>query len=111
MGIYARTWMDRYQVSGDVNDLEQSRTYYAEAFEKAQDDFYTGVNAAAKSVFLGSEDDLAKAVEYAQKVESIIGNKPHPGDYWKTATVAEIDSRRHKIYLTPVLMEKPIGYR
>lgn len=28
-----------------------------------------------------------------------------------TATVAEIDSRRHKILLVPVLKEKPIGYR
>lgn len=90
LGIYARTWMDRYASSGDTNDLEQSRAYYAEAFEKAQDDYYTGVNAAAKSVFLGTDDDLAKANEYAQKVEGIIGDKPHPGDYWKTATVAEI---------------------
>ena len=90
LGIYARTWMDRYASSGDTNDLEQSRAYYAEAFEKAQDDYYTGVNAAAKSIFLGTDDDLAKANEYAQKVEGIIGDKPHPGDYWKTATVAEI---------------------
>lgn len=51
VGIYARTWMDRYTAFGDVNDLEQSRAYYEEAFEKAQDDYYTGVNAAAKSVF------------------------------------------------------------
>jgi tetratricopeptide (TPR) repeat protein len=90
VGIYARTWMDRYSSSGDINDLEQSRTYYAEAFEKAQDDYYTGVNAAAKSIFLGSEDDLARASEYAKKVEGILGSKVHPGDYWKTATVAEV---------------------
>lgn len=90
VGIYARTWMDRYTASGDTNDLEQSRAYYAEAFEKAQDDYYTGVNAAAKSVFLGTDDDLSKASEYAKKVEAIIGTKAHPGDYWKTATVAEI---------------------
>ncbi len=90
LGIYARTWMDRYTQSGDMNDLEQSRTYYAEAFEKAQDDYYTGVNAAAKSVFLGTEDDLARAIEYARKLEAILGTKSHAGDYWKTATVAEM---------------------
>jgi tetratricopeptide (TPR) repeat protein len=90
VGIYARTWMDRYNASGDLNDLEQSRSYYAEAFEKAQDDYYTGINAAAKSVFLGSDEDISKGMEYAKKVESIIGTNPHPGDYWKTATVAEI---------------------
>ncbi|MGZ5135830.1 MAG: TRAFs-binding domain-containing protein [Flavitalea sp.] len=90
VGIYARTWMDRYNASGDLNDLEQSRSYYAEAFEKAQDDYYTGINAAAKSVFIGTEEDINKAMEYAKKVENIIGTNPHPGDYWKTATVAEI---------------------
>ena len=28
-----------------------------------------------------------------------------------TATVSEVDKRRHKIILVPVLLEKPIGYR
>ncbi len=28
-----------------------------------------------------------------------------------SATVSEIDRRRHKLYLVPVLLEKPIGYR
>ena len=90
LGIYARTWMDRYGASGDLNDLEQSRAYYAEAFEKAQDDYYTGINAAAKSVFLGTDDDLVKAMDYAKKVEDVLGIKAYPGDYWKTATVAEV---------------------
>jgi hypothetical protein len=33
LGIYGRTWMDRYDASGDLNDLRQSRDLYAEAFE------------------------------------------------------------------------------
>ena len=32
---------------------EASRDLYAEAFQVAQDDYYTGINAAAKSVFIG----------------------------------------------------------
>ena len=51
LGIYGRTWMDRYSKSGDRADLEQSRDLYAEAFARATDDYYTGINAAAKSVF------------------------------------------------------------
>jgi hypothetical protein len=89
LGIYGRTWMDRHLKSGDTNDLKQSRDYYAEAFERAQDDYYTGINAAAKSVFLGSEEDLGKAAVYAERVQEIVGIAPHPNDYWKTATVAE----------------------
>jgi hypothetical protein len=35
-------WMDRYDESDDLADLRQSRDLDAEAFEAAQDDFYTG---------------------------------------------------------------------
>lgn len=90
LGIYARTWMDRYAQSGDRGDLAQSRDYYAEAFERARDDYYTGINAAAKSVLLGTAEDLERAARDAERVQQIVGCEPHPGDYWKTATVAEV---------------------
>lgn len=89
LGIYGRTWMDRYEKSGDVSDLQQSRDYYAEGFERATDDYYTGINAAAKSVLLGTDGDLSAAADYAARVQQIVGTEPHPGDYWKTATVGE----------------------
>ena len=87
LGIYARTWMDRYKKTHDQTALRQSRRYYAEAFERQPYDYYTGINAAAKSVFLGEMD---KAMEYLQRVETIVGDKPVRDDYWKTATVAEV---------------------
>lgn len=90
LGIYARTWMDRYNKSHDLDDLKQSRHLYAEAFTGAQDDYYTGINAAAKSVFLGNDEDLEVAAKYAQQVQQIVGTEPHAEDYWMTATVAEV---------------------
>jgi tetratricopeptide (TPR) repeat protein len=87
LGIYGRTWMDRFKKSNDTSHLRQSRKLYAEAFEKAPDDYYTGINAASKSIFLG---ELEKGKEYAEKVEIIVGNKAEEGDYWKTATIAEV---------------------
>lgn len=90
LGIYGRTWMDRYEQSGDVSDLKQSRTYYVEAFKGAQDDYYTGINAAAKSVLLGTDDDLKQAAQYAERVQGLVGTEPHSGDYWKTATIGEV---------------------
>lgn len=90
LGIYGRTWMDRYSRSGNRMDLEQSRDLYAEAFAGAQDDYYTGINAAAKSVLLGGEDNLAAAAGYARCVQEIVGVQPRPGDYWMTATIAEV---------------------
>ncbi|HEX8108630.1 MAG TPA: TRAFs-binding domain-containing protein [Kofleriaceae bacterium] len=90
LGIYGRTWMDRFTLSQDRADLEQSRNLYAEAFEKATDDYYTGVNAAAKSVFLGTPEDLERAEDYARRVQDIVGTTPRQGDYWMTATVGEV---------------------
>ena len=90
LGIYARTWMDRFAKSNDIGDLIQSRDLYAEGFEKAPDDYYTGINAASKSVFIGTDKDLKKAADYAASVEKLVGVKETPGDYWKTATVAEV---------------------
>jgi tetratricopeptide (TPR) repeat protein len=89
LGILARTWMDRYDRTKQTHYLRQSRSYYASAFAAAQDDYYTGINAASKSVFLGTPDDLNKAMEYAKRVQDIVDHKIWPEDYWKTATVAE----------------------
>jgi tetratricopeptide (TPR) repeat protein len=86
LGIYGRTWMDRYNLSGDITELRRSRNYYLEAFEKAPDDYYTGINAAAKSIFLGENDKAASLVERVQK---LVGIEAVPGDYWQTATIAE----------------------
>ena len=89
LGIFARTWMDRYEIDRDPASLERSRDLYAEAFERARDDYYTGINAAAKSVFIGTPAELEKANDYAARVLEIVGEDAAPGDYWKTATVAE----------------------
>jgi tetratricopeptide (TPR) repeat protein len=90
LGIYGRTWMDRYSTSGDASDLAQSRDLYAEAFERAQDDYYTGINAASKSVLLGTPEDLTRAEDYAARVQKIVGTQPKDGDYWMTATIGEV---------------------
>jgi tetratricopeptide (TPR) repeat protein len=90
IGMYARTWMDRYADSHDVLDLRRSRDLYVEAFGSAQDDYYTGVNAAAKSVLLGTPEDLARGKELAARVQGIVGTEPTRGDYWRTATTAEV---------------------
>ncbi len=90
LGIYGRTWMDRFAISRESSDLEQSRDLYAEAFERATDDYYTGINAATKSLFLGTPEDLAKSAAYAARVQEIVGTEPRPGDYWMTATIGEV---------------------
>lgn len=86
VGILARTWMDRYRVTGDRHYLQRSRDLYAEAFAAAPDDYYVGINSASKSVLLG---EMERARAYAHQVAKIVGTTP-TGDYWRTVTGAEV---------------------
>jgi hypothetical protein len=90
LGMYGATWMERYKRSKDLRHLRQSRDLYMEAFETAQDDYYTGINAAAKSVLLGGDEDLATGAALAARVQKIVGTEPRKGDYWLTATIGEV---------------------
>jgi tetratricopeptide (TPR) repeat protein len=90
LGIYGATWMERYKRSKDARHLRQSRDLYMEAFDTAQDDYYTGINAASKSVFLGGKDDLETGATLATRVQKIVGTEPRKGDYWFTATIGEV---------------------
>ena len=86
LGIYGRTWMDRYNATGQRLYLLKSRDLYRQAFEAAPRDYYTGINAATKSLLL---DERETASQLAKRVESIVGTTSDPKDYWKTATIAE----------------------
>jgi tetratricopeptide (TPR) repeat protein len=107
LGIFARTWADRYKASGSELHLRKSRDCYGHAFENAPKDYYTGINTASKSVLLGEADEAEK---YATRVEEIVGTDKRPGDYWMTATVAEVQlirqnyDRAAKLYSEAVAM-------
>lgn len=87
LGIFARTWMDRYQESKNPRHLACSQDLYARALKIAPGNYYTGINAASKSILMG---ELPAAKEFAEKVEQIVGTQKVDGDYWMTATVTEI---------------------
>ena len=87
LGILARTWMDRYSQTGNRTFLLRSRDLYRQAFEAFPSDYYTGINAASKSLLLGEKETAA---QLAKRVQDLVGDKAVPGDYWKTATVAEV---------------------
>jgi tetratricopeptide (TPR) repeat protein len=91
LGLYARTWKDRYGETGKLLHLRKARDLYAEAFDGSAQDYYTGINAASMSVLLG---ELEEAKAYAARVEEIVGTEPAHDDYWKTATVAEVQLDR-----------------
>jgi hypothetical protein len=87
LGILARTWMDRYNQTHEKTFLLKSRDLYRQAFEAFPSDYYTGINAASKSLLAGEKETAA---QLANRVQNLVGDKEVPGDYWKTATVAEV---------------------
>jgi hypothetical protein len=87
LGILARTWMDRYNESGNRLFLLKSRDLYRQAFEAFPTDYYTGINAASKSLLAGEKETAA---QLAARVQDVVGEKPVANDYSKTATAAEV---------------------
>src|SRR5262249_21297677 len=87
LGILARTWMDRYNESGNRFFLLKSRDLYRQAFEAFPTDYYTGINAASKSLLAGEKETAA---QLAARVQDVVGEKPVANDYSKTATAAEV---------------------
>jgi hypothetical protein len=93
LGILARTWMDRYSQSGEQAFLLKSRDLYRQAFESFPTDYYLGINAASKSLLAGEKETAA---QIATRVQKVVGDKPVDNDYWKTATVAELQLLQSK---------------
>jgi len=87
LGMLARTWMDRYKQTNEKMFLLKSRDLYRQAFEAFPSDYYTGINAASKSLLAGEKETAA---QLAKRVQDIVGDTAVPNDYWKTATVAEV---------------------
>ena len=88
LGIYAGRWMDSYDRTGDRRELAKSRDLYAEAFRISPTDYYTGINAAAKSVFLR---DREAAIRFSKQVQDIVALElqTEKDVYWLLATDAE----------------------
>ncbi len=105
LGILGRTWMDRYNQTGERTFLLKSRDLYRQAFEAFPNDYYTGINAASKSLLAGEKETAA---QLAERVQKLVGDKPVPGDYWKTATVAEVQLLQGKIEAAATLYQAAV---
>jgi tetratricopeptide (TPR) repeat protein len=86
VGMYARTWRDRWSLTKETRHLERARDLYLEAFRAVPSNSYVGINAASNSVLL---DDLELARNLATEVEALLSTT-NPKDYWDAATIAEV---------------------
>lgn len=106
VGIYARTWMDAYEATGDRLMLRRSRDLYAEGFSIMRGEFYLGINAASKSIFL---DEIDAGIRLAREVEQLVGTESKPGNYWQSATVAEVQLIQRNFDLAATRYEQAVA--
>jgi tetratricopeptide (TPR) repeat protein len=87
IGMLAAAWDGLYQQSNKKLHLRQSRELYRSAFQTDPKDYYTGINAASKSLFLGEADEAARL---ANEVLPLVQSAGDGEDMWAACTLAEV---------------------
>jgi len=87
MGILGAAWDGLYQQSGKILHLRRSRELYRTAFQADPKDYYTGINAATKSLFLG---ELQESEKLATEVLPLVEAASDGIDFWAGCTLGEI---------------------
>ena len=87
MGILGAAWDGLYQESGKMLHLRRSRELYRTAFQGDPKDYYTGINAATKSLFL---DEPEEAARLAAEVLPLVQFASDGNDFWAGCTLGEI---------------------
>ena len=87
LGILAAAWDGFYQVSGKKLHLRTSRELYRTAFQSDPTNYYTGINAASKSLFLG---ESAEAARLAAVVLPLVASATDATDFWAACTLGEV---------------------
>ncbi len=94
MGILGAAWDGRYQESRKAMHLRKSRELYRTAFQGDPKDYYTGINAASKSLFLGEPQE---AERLAAEVFPLVENASDGEDFWAGCTLGEVYLLQRKI--------------
>jgi len=87
LGILAAAWDGRYRESGKKLYLRRSRELYRTAFHGDPSDYYTGINAASKSLFLNEPEEAARL---AASVAPLIETARDGEDFWAGCTLGEV---------------------
>jgi hypothetical protein len=87
LGILAAAWDGLYQESGKKLHLRKSRELYRTAFQGDPKDYYTGINAASKSLFLGEVEEAARL---ANEVLPLVAHATDGTDLYASCTLGEV---------------------
>ncbi len=87
LGILAAAWDGRYRESGREIHLRKSRDLYLTVFQGDPRDYYTGINAASKSLFLGESE---QAAGLASEVLPLVERADDGEDFWAGCNLGEV---------------------
>ena len=103
----------KHDIEGRRTDLSMKRLS-ADPFEEIAKQFSVDkrVSGVVTQLVSGAVHiDIGDGVEGIIRKEKVPVNSTYAVGQNVSATVGEVDTRRHRIYLSPVLLEKPMGYR
>ncbi len=105
MGILAAAWDGRYRESGKLLHLRKSRELYRTAFQADPTDYYTGINAASKSLFLSEADEASRlAAEVLPLVETAVDGE----DFYAGCTLGEVHLLQKNVGSAAALYQKVV---
>jgi tetratricopeptide (TPR) repeat protein len=87
LGILAAAWYVRYNETGKTIDLRRSRELYRTAFQADPASYYTGLNAATKSLFLGETEEAERLTD---AVRPLVQQAKDGKDFWAACTLGEL---------------------
>jgi len=87
LGILGASWDGLFQQSGKKLHLRKSRELYRTAFQGDPKSYYTGINAASKSLFLGETDEASRL---ANLVLPLVADAIDCSDRYAACTLGEV---------------------
>jgi tetratricopeptide (TPR) repeat protein len=105
LGILAAARDGLYQETGKVLHLRSSREFYRTAFQADPSNYYTGINAASKSLFLGQPEEAARL---ASEVLPLVASAMNGEDFWAGCTLGEVYLLQKKVDAAAAQYQKVI---
>ena len=105
LGILAGAWYVRYHKTGKTIDLRRSRELYRTAFQADPTSYYTGLNTATKSLFLGETEEAERLTDAVLPLVQQAGDGK---DFWAACSLGELYLLKRDISAASQIYQKVI---
>lgn len=91
-GILGRIYKDRFDRTGEREDLKRAIESYRAGFEKQPTDYYPAINLIHLLAISGNEDEQRELAQLIPRVRKLVMGRigDEPVDYWELATALQL---------------------